>query len=213
MFTLPDLPYAYDALEPTMSAETLKLHHDKHHASYIEKANDLAKKANLADLALEDLIDAARGTDKKLFNNAAQAWNHDFFWHSMTADYVKPDGAMADAIAASFGDLAKLRTEFVTQGAGHFGSGWVWLMADKSGNLSVANSHDADNPVGKGGPMPLLVCDLWEHAYYVDKRNDRKAYLEVWFDRLANWDFAARQLNNAVAGRVGYQFPETVPAD
>lgn len=192
MFKLPDLPYAYEALQPTMSSETLHLHHDKHHARYFTVMNEiLADKGDVG--SLEDVVlNAAKNGEKKLFNNAAQAWNHTFFWNSMTPDKAAPQGDLAAAIEA-FGGLEALKTKFVDEGFAHFGSGWVWLAADKSGALSVVQSHDGENLLGKD-LTPLLVADLWEHAYYVDFKNDRKAFLGAWFDALPNWAFAAQQL-------------------
>ena len=213
MLTLPELPYAYDALAPAMSAETLHLHHDKHHATYVEKANELAQKAGLGDLALEDLICAARNAkDQKLFNNAAQAWNHGFFWECMTPDKAAPSGALADAIAAAFGDLAGLKKAFVEEGVNHFASGWVWLVHDAGKGLEVISTHDADDTFTKDADFPLLVCDVWEHAYYLDCKNDRKAYLTRWFDELANWSFAQRQLEARQGGGKGYRYPAMAAA-
>jgi Fe-Mn family superoxide dismutase len=196
MFTLPDLPYGYDALQPTMSSETLHLHHDKHHARYFTVMNEiLADKPDAG--SLEDVvIKAAHDGQKKLFNNAAQAWNHTFFWNSMTADKAAPSGALLEAITASFGGIEGLKTKFCDEGAAHFGSGWVWLAADKAGALSVVQSHDGENLLGKD-LTPLLVCDLWEHAYYVDYKNDRASFLKAWFDALPNWALAASQLEAA----------------
>ena len=193
MFTLPDLPYGYDALQPTMSSETLHLHHDKHHARYFAVMNDILKdKGDVG--SLEDVtIKAAKDGEKKLFNNAAQAWNHTFFWNSMTPTKAAPSGDLAAAIDAAFGGLDGLKTKFCDEGAAHFGSGWVWLAADKSGALSVVQSHDGENLLTKD-LTPLLVCDLWEHAYYVDYKNDRAAFLKAWFDALPNWALAASQL-------------------
>jgi Fe-Mn family superoxide dismutase len=193
MFTLPDLPYGYEALQPTMSSETLHLHHDKHHARYFAVMNEILK--DRGDVgSLEDVVvKAAKDGEKKLFNNAAQAWNHTFFWNSMTPDKAAPDGDLAQAIDAAYGGLEGLKTKFVEEGAAHFGSGWVWLAADKSGALSIVQSHDGENLLTKD-LTPLLVCDLWEHAYYVDYKNDRAAFLKAWFDALPNWPFAAQQL-------------------
>ena len=195
MFTLPDLPYAYDALEPTMSAKTLHFHHDKHHATYVETLNTLLREAGQTLGSLEDVIrqNAGGGPGAKLFNNAAQAWNHAFFWKAMTPDGGKPSGDLDAAIRASFGGLAQLREIFVKEGVAHFGSGWAWLVAE-GGKLSVKTMHDAQDTVTNPATTPLLVCDLWEHAYYLDYQNDRKGFLGAWFDALPNWDFAASQL-------------------
>jgi Fe-Mn family superoxide dismutase len=212
MFKLPDLPYAYDALSPVISDQTMHFHHDKHHATYIKTLNELLEKAGATPASLEEaIIDAARGGEKKLFNNAAQAWNHTFFWTAMTPRKAQPSGELSDAITQAFGGLDKLKTAFVTEGAGHFGSGWVWLVAETGGALSVKSTHDAEDMVTHAEITPLLVCDLWEHAYYLDHQNDRKAYLEAWFDALPNWDFAASQLAAAKGGGAAWRHPAPVP--
>jgi Fe-Mn family superoxide dismutase len=212
MFKLPDLPYAYDALQPTLSDKTLRFHHDKHHATYVKTLNELLDKAGKSVSSLEEvIIEAARGGDKKLFNNAAQAWNHTFFWTAMTPRKAAPAGELFDAISQSFGGLDKLKTAFVAEGAGHFGSGWVWLLAEKGGGLSVKSTHDAEDLVTQADVTPLIVCDLWEHAYYLDHQNDRKGFLEAWFDALPNWDFAAAQLAAAKGQAAAWRHPAPVP--
>ena len=194
MFALPDLPYGYDALEPTMSADTLHLHHDKHHKKYVDTTNELIEKSGRAATSLEQvIIDAQKDGEKKLFNNAAQAWNHAFFWECLSPSHAEPDGDLLKAIERDFGGLQDLRERFVKDGEGQFGSGWVWLV-EHEGELDVITTHDADTTVVKPGVRPLLVCDVWEHAYYLDKKNDRKAFLEGFFDKLANWSFAADRL-------------------
>ncbi len=194
MFTLPKLPFGYDALEPVISERTLRFHHDKHHATYVKTTNELLEKAGKTPVSLEQtIVEAAKAGDKKLFNNAAQAWNHTFFWSSMTAHRERPGGDLAKAIDAAFADLDGLKTAFVTEGAGHFGSGWVWLVADRSGALSVRSTHDADDTVIQSDLTPLMLCDLWEHAYYLDHQNDRKGFLVAWFDALPHWEFAGYQ--------------------
>ena len=193
MFKLADLPYGYDALQPTMSAETLHLHHDKHHAKYVATVNQLLEGKPEASASLEDVVLKARQTgEKKLFNNAAQAWNHAFFWACMSPVNSAPSGDLANAVEGFSGGLAGLRGKFVEEGAVHFGSGWVWLAA-AGGALQVLSTHDGENLLAQADHTPLLVCDLWEHAYYVDYKNDREAFLKAWFDRLSNWDFAGRQ--------------------
>lgn len=191
MIGLPDLPYPYDALQPVISAATMRLHHDKHHARYVAVANDLACAAIGPNAGLEDVI-AAAGSDRKLFNNAAQAWNHGLFWACMTSRYRAPSGPLLSAIERSYASLDALRTAFITEGAAHFGSGWVWLVAKGEG-LEVVSSHDAGTFAAQRGATPLLVCDLWEHAYYLDHQNDRGAYLAGWWDRLSNWGLAEQQ--------------------
>jgi Fe-Mn family superoxide dismutase len=208
MFKLPDLPYAYDALAPTISDKTLRFHHDKHHATYVKTLNELLGAKAGDGRALEDVVrDAAASGEKKLFNNAAQAWNHGFFWECMTPKATPPSGALADALDTSFGGLAGLKKLFVTEGAGHFGSGWVWLVSDGSGKLNVRSTHDADDIITREGVTPLIVCDLWEHAYYLDYQNDRKAFLEKWFDAAANWSFAGDQLRAAQGGGKPWTYP------
>ncbi|MBU1376464.1 MAG: superoxide dismutase [Alphaproteobacteria bacterium] len=208
MYALPDLPYGYDSLGPFMSADTLRTHHDKHHKTYVDKTNDLAAKAGLAGRPLEEVVREAHKTgDKKLFNNAAQAWNHAVFWESMRPPGGDaPSGALLRAITDGFGDLASLKGAFVDEGANHFASGWVWIVTGSDG-LKVISTHDADDTLIKEGLFPLLVCDVWEHAYYLDYKNDRKAFLERWFDNIANWAFAADQLAASDGKGDGFRYP------
>ncbi len=207
MFVLPDLPYAYDALQPVISDRTMRFHHDKHHAAYVKTTNELlADKGDQG--SLEDVIrEAARKDVKKLFNTAAQAWNHGFFWAAMTGRRESPNGDLEGAIRQAFGDLGSLKTKFVEEGAGHFGSGWVWLLADGSGKLFVRSTHDAQDLVTEDGVTPLLVCDLWEHAYYLDHQNNRKGFLEAWFDSLPNWSFAGAQFGAARGDGAPWRYP------
>ncbi|MFT3809702.1 MAG: superoxide dismutase [Micropepsaceae bacterium] len=184
------LGFARDALEPTMSKQTFDFHYGKHHATYVKTANELIAGTKYDKMTLDELVVAAKEDgEKKLFNNAAQAWNHDFFWASLTPDYRKPPEALATAIDKSFGSLADFETAFVEKGAGHFGSGWVWLVA-KDGKLSLEDTHDADTPLAHG-KTAILVCDVWEHAYYLDAQNDRKGYLKNFISKLANFEHAA----------------------
>ncbi len=191
-FTLIDLPYAKDALAPAISAETLDYHHGKHHRTYIDKTNVAVAEKGLDGKSLEQVIAAARGSDKGLFNNAAQSWNHGFYWHSLTPSAGKPAGELADKIDAAFGSLAELGKLLQEKGAGHFASGWVWLVA-KGGGLMIDETHDGDT-LADSGINPLLVIDLWEHAYYIDHRNARPAYLKAVVEQHLNWDFAAENL-------------------
>ncbi|RIL07425.1 MAG: superoxide dismutase [Fe] [Proteobacteria bacterium] len=197
-FELKPLPYPKDALEPHVSAETLDFHHDRHHRGYLEKLEKLIGGSAEARESLESIVLRASGT---VFDNAAQAWNHDFLWRSMTppGDAAPPDGDLADSIGRRFGGLTDLRTEFVEAGVSQFGSGYVWLVADGD-RLAVESTHDADNPL-RHGRTPLLTCDVWEHAYYLDYRNDRERYLEAFFDHLANWKFAAANWSERAARR------------
>ena len=208
MFVLPDLPYEYEALEPAVSSDTLQFHHDKHHKTYVEKTNELAAKAGLAGRPLEEVVREAKSRgDQKLFNNAAQAWNHGFFWECMTPDGSGgPQGALAEAIKRAFGSVDEFKKAFIEEGVNHFASGWVWLVTGAEG-LKVISTHDADDTLPKDGVFPLIVCDLWEHAYYLDYQNDRKAFLEAWFDEAANWRFAEKQLAAAEGKGKGYRYP------
>jgi Fe-Mn family superoxide dismutase len=209
MFNLPDLPYAYDALQPVISDRTLHFHHDKHHATYIKTTNELLEKAGKSSRILEDVVrEASSSGDKKLFNNAAQAWNHAFFWVAMSPGREQPQGDLAKAIDKAFGGLDALKEKFVTEGAGHFGSGWAWLTADRDGALKVISTHDAADTVTEADVTPLLVCDLWEHAYYLDYQNDRKKYLESWFDALPHWEFAGFQYDAARGKGEAWRFAD-----
>jgi Fe-Mn family superoxide dismutase len=189
-FTLPELPFAKDALAPHISAETLDFHHGKHHAAYVNKLNELVgADASLAGKSLEDLIRTSSGP---VFNQAAQIWNHTFYWHSMRpGGGGEPTGAVADAIAKHFGSFGDFKTKFSATAVGHFGSGWAWLV--KVGDRrEIAQSHDAGNPMTEG-KTPILTCDVWEHAYYVDYRNARAKYVEAWWN-LVNWEHVAKGL-------------------
>lgn len=189
-FTLPELPYAKDALAPHISAETLEFHHGKHHNTYVTNLNKLVDAdTSLAGKSLEDIIRSAKGG---LFNQAAQVWNHTFYWHSMRpGGGGAPTGAIAQAIDQSFGSFAGLKEKMSAVAAGHFASGWAWLV--KNGDrLEVIDTHDAGCPLTQG-VKPILTCDVWEHAYYVDYRNARAKYIEAWWN-LVNWDHANAQL-------------------
>lgn len=212
MFVLPELPYAADALEPVISARTLGYHHGKHHKAYVDTLNTLLGEAGSAPSSLEAVIRETHDTpvQRKLFNNAAQAWNHAFFWDSMAPAATQPGADLAEAVCAAFGDHHGLRDAFVAEGVGHFASGWVWLIAE-GGALKVISTHDADDTVPLDGVTPLLVCDLWEHAYYLDHQNDRKGFLEAWFDRLANWSLAARQLAASRGDGDVWAYPAPMP--
>ncbi len=209
MFKLPDLPYADTALEPHMSRETFSYHHAKHHAAYINNMNAALKDRADAPATLEAVIELAeRERDQKLFNNAAQSWNHAFFWHSLTPSSGDPSGDLKSAIESAFGSLGEFRTQFAAKGAGHFASGWVWLAADSAGNVQLTDTHDADTLANRAGLTPLLVCDVWEHAYYVDYRNERPRFLKTVSEQLLNWEFAASQYAAARNGGAGrWSFP------
>jgi len=209
MFKLPPLPYSEEALAPHMSADTLRTHHGKHHAAYIKKMNAALEERSDAPATLEEVVRlAAREKDKKLFNNAAQAWNHAFFWNSMTPDkQAAPQGALAAAIDKQFGGLEAFIGEARPKGENHFASGWLWLNADKTGALQLTDLHDADTPIVDPAVTPIFVVDVWEHAYYLDHKNDRAAFLKGWFENLINWRFAESQYDAALSGQPGYRFP------
>jgi Fe-Mn family superoxide dismutase len=182
---LPDLPYDQDALEPYMSAETLSYHHGKHHATYVEKLNGLIEGSEYEQLSLEETITKSTGS---LFNNAAQAWNHTFFWHCLAPPNDSgPAGDFAQAIERDFGSVAALQEEFSEKLNLLFGSGWVWLIRTPDGGLAVESRSNAGNPMTDGF-TPLLTCDMWEHAYYIDYRNAKAKYFEAFW-QLVNWDF------------------------
>ena len=203
MFQLTPLPYAYDALQPTIGERTMRTHHDKHHQAYVDAVNALVQESGRGQDTLEDIV---RNSDGKLFNNAAPAWNHGFCWDGMTPRNAAPSGELASAIEAAFGGLAGLKEKFVTEGVAHFGSGWAWLVAEK-GELTVITTHDAVNPLTRAGVTPLLVCDLWEHAYYLDYKNLRKDYLDGWIASLANWAFAAQQYAASTGKAQAWRYP------
>lgn len=191
---LSPLPYADTALEPAVSATTLQTHHGKHHNTYVVRTNAAIEGTDLADKPLEDIVAAAVDTGNKgLFNNSAQTWNHGFYWHSLSPEAQTPDGDLAAAIDAAFGSFDALKAELAAQGAAHFASGWVWLVAKADGTLAVEQTHDAASYNELSG-KPLLVIDLWEHAYYVDYKNLRPDYLKQVIDGHLNWAFAAENL-------------------
>ncbi len=195
-FTLPPLPYADDALAPVISANTIGFHYGKHHRFYLDNLNKMVEGTDMAGRSLEDIVKAVRGDAAKagLFNNAAQVWNHTFYWSGMKpGGGGMPTGAVADRIKDSFGDYAKFRSEFVTAATTQFGSGWAWLVLGADGKLQVVKTANADTPMAQGIKC-LLTCDVWEHAYYLDYQNRRPDYVNAWLDKLVNWDFAAKQL-------------------
>jgi Fe-Mn family superoxide dismutase len=208
MFKLSDLPYDTAALEPHMSRETFSFHHAKHHAAYVNNMNAALKDRPNAPSTVEDVVAlAVREQDQKLFNNAAQTWNHGFFWNSMAPGGGEPSGDLKAAIESAFGSTATFREQFAAKGAGHFASGWVWLVADKAGAVKLIDTHDAETAITHDGITPLLVCDVWEHAYYVDYRNERPRFLKTWAESLVNWRFAEAQYAAAKAGSAGWRYP------
>ena len=196
-FTLPDLPYARDALHPHISEETLNYHYGKHHQAYVDNLNKLVDGTDLADAGLEEVIRAAAGSKPGVFNNAAQVWNHTFYWHSMKpGGGGEPTGAVADGIKDSFGNYQSFRKAFSEAGATQFGSGWAWLVS-KGGKLEVRKTANAETPLTEDGVTPLLTMDVWEHAYYLDFQNARPKYIETFLDNLVNWDFANQNLSDS----------------
>ncbi|MBU2862573.1 superoxide dismutase [Fe] [Reinekea forsetii] len=186
-FELPELPYAIDALAPHISAETLEFHHGKHHATYVTKLNGLIPGTEFEGKSLEDIIKSSSGG---VFNNAAQIWNHTFYWNSLSPNGGgEPTGALADAINAKWGSFADFQAAFNDKAVNNFGSSWTWLVKNADGSLDIVNTSNAGTPI-TGDQTPLITVDLWEHAYYIDFRNLRPKYLEAFW-ALANWEFAA----------------------
>ena len=190
-FELPKLPYALDALAPNISAETLEFHHGKHHATYVTNLNNLTKGTAHEHESVEKIMkEAAPGG---LFNNAAQHYKHSFYWKSLKpGGGGEPTGAVAAGITKAFGDFKTFREKFTAASVGHFGSGWGWLVKNADGSLAIESTHDADSPIVHG-KTPLITCDVWEHAYYIDYRNARAKYVEAFWN-IVNWDFAAENL-------------------
>jgi Fe-Mn family superoxide dismutase len=186
-FELPELPYAKDALEPHISAETLEFHHGKHHATYVTKLNGLIPGTEFEGKSLEDIIKTSSGG---VFNNAAQIWNHTFYWNSLSPNGGSaPTGALAEAINATWGSFEAFQTAFNDKAVNNFGSSWTWLVKNSDGSLEIVNTSNAATPI-TGDQTPIITVDLWEHAYYIDFRNLRPKYLEAFW-ALANWEFAA----------------------
>ncbi len=187
-FELPQLPYAMDALAPQISKETLEYHYGKHHNAYVTNLNKLTDGKPEAGKSLEELIKTAKGG---IFNNAAQVWNHSFYWNCLKPQGGgEPMGALAEAINASFGSFEEFKTLFTSMAVGLFGSGWAWLVKDEDGTLGIEAMSNAGNPL-TNGQTPLLTCDVWEHAYYVDYRNARAKYVETFWN-LVNWEFVSK---------------------
>ncbi len=188
-FTLPELPYARDALEPHMSKETLDFHYGKHHQTYVDKANGLVAGTENENKSLEELIKTSSGG---LFNNVAQIWNHTFFWHCLTPNSGEPGAAVAAALTEAFGSVEAFKEQFTNSAINNFGSGWTWLVKNSAGALEIVNTSNAGNPMTDGS-TPLLTVDVWEHAYYIDHRNARPKFLQAFW-ALVNWDFVAQNM-------------------
>lgn len=194
-FVQEPLPYDTSALEPHMSAKTFEFHYGKHHAAYVTNLNNLTKDTPMADMSIEEVVKASFGDPSKagVFNNAAQVWNHTFFWKSMKPNGGgKPTGELAEKINAAFGSFDKFKEEFKTAATTQFGSGWAWLVND-GGTLKVTKTGNAENPLVHG-QTPLITLDVWEHAYYLDFQNRRPDFISTYLDSLVNWDFAAANL-------------------
>jgi len=190
MFELPQLPFALDALEPHISKETLEFHYGKHHQGYVNKLNAAVEGSDKAQATLEDIIKSAEGG---LFNNAAQVWNHSFYWNCLSPQGGgAPSGELAQAIDAAFGSFEEFQTAFSQAAATTFGSGWAWVVKKSDGSLAITTTGNAGTPIS-GDDSPLLTCDVWEHAYYIDYRNARPSYIEAFW-KLVNWDFVASNL-------------------
>ena len=201
-FVLPDLPYAKDAFGDILSAETFDYHHGKHHNAYVVKANELvAADASLQGKSLVELIKSSKGG---LFNQVGQIWNHTFYWHSLSPNKTQPSGELLTKINEAFGSVDALIDKLKAEAVGHFASGWAALIL-KDGKLEVTSYHDADTPVAHEGHTPLLILDVWEHAYYIDYRNARPNYAERVLKEAINWDFAAQNLDGQGVSRADQQ--------
>ena len=195
-FTLPPLPYATDALEPFLSKKTVEYHYGKHHATYIENTNKLIRDTHFKDC--KNLEDIVLHSDGNLYNNAAQAWNHDFYWHCFSPKGGgMPNGVLAEKIEKDFGSFDEFKTKFAIAATSLFGSGWIWLVENNDGRLEIFPTANADNPL-RFGRNPILVCDVWEHAYYLDKQNRRTEYVNEFWDKI-DWDAATARLKNCKA--------------
>lgn len=191
-FELPQLPYAMDALEPNISAKTLEYHYGKHHKAYIDKLNTALETEDFGDASLEEIITKAKGGT---YNNAAQAWNHSFYWYGMSPQGGgEATGQAAGAIDEAFGDFASFKQQFTDVATTHFGSGWAWLALNAEGKLEIMGMHDADSPL-KVGAKPVLALDVWEHAYYLDYQNARPDYITAFWN-VVDWDFVSKQLTS-----------------
>ena len=188
-FDLPPLPYPEDALAPVISAETLALHHGRHHRKYVDTMNELLRNEAVRAASLEEVVKSAKG---KLFNNAAQAWNHEFYWQSLTPRKIRPSGALLSRLEKDFGSYEQLADRLAQAAGAQFGSGWAWLIED-GGRLGVVTTSNADTPMAQGKRC-LLAIDVWEHAYYVDYRNQRERYLSAVIGERLNWEFAEQNL-------------------
>jgi Fe-Mn family superoxide dismutase len=210
-FQLPDLPFAKDALAPVMSAETFDYHHGKHHKAYVTKTNELLEgEPDLSGASLAQVIrEAHRSGNAKLFNNSAQLWNHSFFWQCLApAEGQKPEGKLEHLINDAFGNAESLIQKLHEEAVNHFGSGWAWLVLDR-GSLRVTSLHDADTPVAHEGMVPLFTLDVWEHAYYIDYRNERPRFASAVLSNVVNWEFVAQNLDGRGEARADQEGART----
>ena len=204
-FVLPELPYAKDAFGDILSAETFDYHYGKHHQAYITQANDQTKGTELEDASLLTVIAKAKETgNKKLFNASAQIWNHSFYWLGLSPEKTEPSEALLAKINEDLGGLDAFKAAIKAESAGHFASGWGWLVLE-GGKLKVTSYHDADTPVAYEGVAPLFTLDVWEHAYYIDYRNARPKFAETILANVINWDFVSQNLDGAGASRADQQ--------
>ncbi len=208
-FQLPDLPFAKDALAPHMSAETLEFHHGKHHATYVKKTNELIEgKSDLAGASLVELVrKASQSGEKKLFNNSAQLWNHSFFWQCLSPEKQQPSGKLAQLIDDGFGGIDPMLQKLGDEAVNHFSNGWAWLVLDRD-QLKITSLHDADTPLVHDGMVPLFTLDVWEHAYYIDYRNERPKFVTSVLSNIVNWDFVAQNLDGKGADRADQEAAE-----
>lgn len=195
---LHELPFSRTDLEPTISRETIDYHYGKHHKGYIDKLNSLIIGTKFEDMTITEIV---LKSDGLIFNNAAQAWNHEFYWQSLAPKRQQPTRDLLHAIEKKFTTLQKFNEEFCNAAEGVFGSGWTWLVTDDNGNISIKNTSDADTPI-REGKTPLLVVDVWEHAYYLDFRNERAKYLKA-VTKILNWEFAERNFNATLLSATG----------
>jgi Fe-Mn family superoxide dismutase len=205
-FQLPDLPFSKDALAPHMSAETLEFHHGKHHATYVKKTNEMIEgKGDLSGASLVDVVrKAGTSGDKKLFNNSAQLWNHSFFWQCLSPDKQQPSGKLAQLIDDGFGGIEPMLQKLGDEAVNHFSNGWAWLVLDRD-QLKITSLHDADTPLVHDGMVPLFTLDVWEHAYYIDYRNERPKFVTSVLSNIVNWDFVAQNLDGKGADRANQE--------
>ena len=205
-FQLPELPYAKDALAPHMSAETLEFHWGKHHRAYFTKTNDMIQdKQDLSGASLVDVVRRAKEAgDTKLFNNSAQAWNHSFFWQCLSPDKQQPTGKLAQMIEQAFGGIDPMLQKLGDEAVNHFSNGWAWLVLDRD-QLKITSLHDADTPLVHDGMTPLFTLDVWEHAYYIDYRNERPKFVTSVLSNIVNWEFVGQNLDGRGADRANQE--------